>query len=186
MNYPTLKTQRLVLRPVRLSDAPAIQRHFNNWNIIKNLSKGVPWPYPADGAEQFLKKDALPRIAKGTSLIWTINLKEAPDEAVGLVDYHGEGERGNRGNWLAQHLQGQGLMTEAIAAVQDYLFFQHGVERMTVLNAKANFASAAVQKKTGCRLIGMTKLAHHSGETDTEEWEVTKESWAAARKGLKP
>ena len=31
---PTLQTSRLILRPLALSDAPAIQRHFNNWNII--------------------------------------------------------------------------------------------------------------------------------------------------------
>jgi hypothetical protein len=32
---PTLQTKRLVLRPLALSDAPDIQRHFNNWNVIR-------------------------------------------------------------------------------------------------------------------------------------------------------
>src|SRR5690242_7386141 len=35
MLAPTLLTERLILRPLALSDAPAIQRHFNNWNIIR-------------------------------------------------------------------------------------------------------------------------------------------------------
>ena len=35
---PTLQTERLILRPLALSDAPAIQRHFNNWNIIQHLA----------------------------------------------------------------------------------------------------------------------------------------------------
>ena len=39
---PTLQTERLVLRPLALSDAPAIQRHFNNWNIIQHLAQVVP------------------------------------------------------------------------------------------------------------------------------------------------
>ena len=55
-----------------LSDAAAIQRHFNNWNIIKNLASVVPWPYPDDGAETFIKQQ-LRRIAAGTEIYqWAI------------------------------------------------------------------------------------------------------------------
>ena len=64
MDTPTLLTDRLTLRPLALSDAPAIQRHFNNWNIIRNLATVVPWPYPDDGAETFIKRQ-LSRIAAG-------------------------------------------------------------------------------------------------------------------------
>ena len=41
MDTPTIQTRRLILRPLALSDAPAIQRHFNNWNIIQNLAAVV-------------------------------------------------------------------------------------------------------------------------------------------------
>lgn len=72
MDTPTLQTRRLVLRPLALSDAAAIQRHFNNWNIIKNLASVVPWPYPDDGAETFIKQQ-LGRIAAGTEIYqWAI------------------------------------------------------------------------------------------------------------------
>lgn len=47
MQTPQLETERLILRPLALSDAPAIQRHFDNWNIIRHLSTVVPWPYRA-------------------------------------------------------------------------------------------------------------------------------------------
>jgi len=57
MQTPTIETRRLNLRPLALSDAPAIQRHFDNWNIIKNLATLVPWPYPQDGAETFIKRE---------------------------------------------------------------------------------------------------------------------------------
>jgi hypothetical protein len=30
METPVIQTRRLILRPMALSDAPAIQRHFNN------------------------------------------------------------------------------------------------------------------------------------------------------------
>ena len=51
------ETRRLILRPLALSDAPAIQRHFNNWNIIRHLAQVVPWPYPEDGAETFIARE---------------------------------------------------------------------------------------------------------------------------------
>ena len=64
MQTPLFKTERLILRPITLSDAPAVQKHFNNWNIIQNLSTAVPWPYPPDGAESFIRAE-LQKIADG-------------------------------------------------------------------------------------------------------------------------
>jgi [ribosomal protein S5]-alanine N-acetyltransferase len=64
MKTPLLQTERLILRPIAMSDAPAVQRHFNNWNIIRNLSTVVPWPYPPDGAESFIRGE-LQKIADG-------------------------------------------------------------------------------------------------------------------------
>jgi ribosomal-protein-alanine N-acetyltransferase len=42
MHTPIIQTARFILRPLALTDAPAIQRHFNNWNIIRNLASVVP------------------------------------------------------------------------------------------------------------------------------------------------
>jgi hypothetical protein len=64
MKTPTIQVPRLLLRPLALSDAPPILRHFNNWNIIRNLASVVPWPYPDDGAETFVRLQ-LEKIAAG-------------------------------------------------------------------------------------------------------------------------
>ena len=72
---PTLHTPRLILRPLALSDAPAIQRHFNNWNIIQHLASVVPWPYPDDGAETFIAQE-LERAAAGEVIYnWMLVLR---------------------------------------------------------------------------------------------------------------
>ena len=74
MDTPTLQTDRLILRPLALPDAPAIQRHFSNWNVIRNLSKVVPWPYPDDGAEIFIRRQ-LEKIAAGEEIYeWVVVL----------------------------------------------------------------------------------------------------------------
>src|SRR6476620_8772707 len=101
---PTLQTDRLILRPLALSDAPAIQRHFNNWNIIKNLASVVPRPYPDDGAETFVRLQ-LGRIAAGEEIYqWVLALRFGDGEAIGNIHFspRGDNPKGNRGFWLAE------------------------------------------------------------------------------------
>jgi len=180
---PILTTDRLILRPVTLSDAPAIQKYFNNWNIIKNLTTDVPWPYPDDGAEYFLKNIALPKVAEGSSQMWGIYIKDCLDELVGIIEYHFNNDLGggNRGFWLAEPFWGKGYMSEAVTAVQDYLFFELGINRIIVVNAKSNIGSRRVKEKTGAKFISHCKLEHRNGETESEKWEITFESWATIR-----
>lgn len=181
ISFPQLESPRLVLRPLELSDAPDIQKHFASWSIIQHLSVSVPWPYPANGAETFTRA-ALAEIERGDAMYWTIRLRSAPEEAVGLLGYIvADRPGGNRGFWLAEHLHGQGLMTEAVEAFQDFVFFELGLERIEVGNAINNPASRRVKEKTGARFIGHDKLAHRDGENTSEIWEVTRERWSKLR-----
>lgn len=62
---PTLFTDRLVLTPLRLEDAPAIQALFLHWDTVRYLDSPVPWPYPDDGALVYVRDVALPAMAAG-------------------------------------------------------------------------------------------------------------------------
>lgn len=175
---PTLETQRLILRPISLADSEAIQKYFNDWEIIKNLSTVIPWPYPSNGAENYISEDALKRIRDISALIWVLVPKSGPDEAIGVIDFSpGGGAHGDRGFWIASKHQRQGLMSEAIARVNDFLFFTLKIEKFTVVNAKNNVGSRRVKEKTGAKFLKYGTLNHHSGETKTETWEVTRENW---------
>ena len=121
---PTLQTERLILRPLALSDAPAIQRHFNNWNIIQHLAQVVPWPYPENGAETFIARE-LERVAAGEVIYnWMLVLRGGDGEAIGNIRLRpwADDPKGNRGFWLAERYWNQGLMTEAVTAVNDFAF----------------------------------------------------------------
>lgn len=183
-NTPTLETSRLILRPIILEDAPEIQKHFNDWEIIKNLSVLVPWPYPEDGAISFIRDNALPRMERGEAMIWVIVPKETgKDKAVGLIDFRFEDNgQGNRGFWIARPYQGRGLMTEAVAAVNDFVFFECGVEKMLIANAAGNTASRRVKEKTGAVFQRFVEIPHNSGEKNAELWEVSAENWKKIRK----
>ncbi len=165
-----------------MADAPAIQRQFGCWEVIQHLSTGVPWPYPDDGAETFLRDVCLPKMASGDTMVWGLVLKDGPDEVVGLLDYKKEDDgMGHRGFWLAPRLHGQGYMTEAVVAFQDFVFLELGVERIVVMNARSNPGSRRIKEKTGARFLEEVEIPHRSGDGIGQRWEVTREAWIALR-----
>ena len=176
---PILQTRRLALRPLALSDALAIQRHFNNWNVIRHLALVVPWPYPDDGAETFIKRE-LAKIAAGEETYqWVLVLRSGDGQAIGNINFRprADSAKGNRGFWLAEPYWNQGLMTEAITAVNDFTFRTLGIESFHVCNAVTNVASRRVKQKTGAEFVGYVELAHHDGQSKAERWKVTREGW---------
>jgi [ribosomal protein S5]-alanine N-acetyltransferase len=176
---PTLQTERLILRPLSLSDAPAIQRHFNNWNIIQHLAQVVPWPYPENGAETFIARE-LERVAEGQVIYnWMLVLRGGDGEAIGNIRLRpwADDPKGNRGFWLAERYWNQGLMTEAVTAVNDFAFRVLGVDVLHVCNAVANEASRRVKQKTGAEFVGYIEVPHHNGQSRSEHWKVTREKW---------
>lgn len=179
---PTLETDRLILRPVTFDDAPALQKHFNDWDIIKFIGGHVPWPYPDDGAETFLTEYCFPKMKDEEHFyLWTITLK-GEDKSVGMLEYRFLADKDdNRGFWIAKHLWGQGLMSEAVNATQDYIFLEKGYPRIIVKNAASNEGSRRVKEKSGARQIGTAQGTYHIEDQTEEIWEITRESWAKFR-----
>lgn len=179
---PTLTTERLVLHPLTLGDAPALQKLFNNWNIIKHLNENVPWPYPDDGAYMFFKNDVLPRVKKHQAHIWTITLGGDP---IGLLEYRHTSNfntnQENRGFWIGEPYWNKGYITEAVIAVNDFVFFEMGIEKMILDNFKDNLASRRIKEKTGATFLKTTTRPHRGGTVEIDLWELTAENWKAFR-----
>lgn len=179
MHTPIIYTDRMLLRPLAASDAPAIQQHFNNWNIIKNLATVVPWPYPDDGAETFIRGE-LEKIARGEEIFqWVLVLQNGDGQAIGNISFRprAEGRKGNRGFWLAEPYWNRGLMTEAVEVVNDFAFHTLGLESFFVCNVASNEASRRVKQKTGAEFVGYIELKHHNGQSRSEKWIVRCEDW---------
>ena len=150
---PVLETERLVLRPLRLEDAPAIQEGFADWEVIRHLNGAVPWPYPADGALTHLRQ-TLAKGERGEHLGWALTMKGGDDRAIGRIDlWPDDGVRRDmRGFWLARAYWGRGLMTEAAERVTAYAFEVLGWPRLLLGNAKDNVGSRRVKEKQGAVL----------------------------------
>jgi RimJ/RimL family protein N-acetyltransferase len=176
-----LETKRLLLSPLRLSDAPAAQRLFPHWEIVQYLANRVPWPYPEDGALTYYRDIALPAMARGEEWHWGIRLKGGPDHIIGAINLT-RTQPDHRGFWLALPWQGQGLMTEATAAVNDYWFDVLGFPVLRTSKAVVNQPSRRISQKNGMRLLGTEERAYVSGKLMAEMWEITAEEWRALRK----
>lgn len=177
---PTLETARLLLRPLALEDAPALQELFPHREIVQYLSTKVPWPYPADGALQFVRDVALPAMERGEQWLWAIRLKGGPSHLIGVINLS-TGRDENRGFWLARQWQGKRLMSEACEAVTGFWFNVLGMERLRVSKAVSNLASRRVSEREGGRLVGVEERDFVSGRLQAEIWELTREDWNARR-----
>ena len=173
---PTIETDRLHLRALRLDDARATQLLFPHWEIVRYLNARLPWPYPADGAESFYRDVALPSVARGEEWIWAIEEKGGPDHLIGTISLRSRGEE-SRGFWLGQAWQGRGLMTEASDAVTDYWFNVLDKELLRVAKAIGNTTSRRVSEKQGMRLVGVVERNYVSGSLATELWEISRSEW---------
>jgi [ribosomal protein S5]-alanine N-acetyltransferase len=177
---PTLETRRLVLRPLRLDDAPAIQRRFARWEIVRWLRGGVPWPYPENGAEAHLR-ECLAQRARGEKFFWAIILK-ASGELVGSIELRpDDGSQDQRGFWLDSELQGRGLMTEAAERVTEYAFLELDWPHLWLTNAEGNAPSRRIKEKQGAKLVSRQPKRFVSGEGMAEIWLLDRDDWRARR-----
>lgn len=182
---PRLETPRLLLLPLVRADAPAIQRLFPRWEIVRYLNPRVPWPYPPDGAEVFVRDIALPAIERGDEWLWSLRLKTAPDTLIGLIHLLApkDAEMDNRGFWIDPTHQGQGLMTEAADAATDFWFNTLGFASLRTSKAVPNVGSSRITRKQGMRCVALIERDYVGGRFATEIWEITRAEWNAAKAG---
>jgi [ribosomal protein S5]-alanine N-acetyltransferase len=177
---PRLETKRLVLRPIEMADAPQIQKLFPQWEIVRFLSNRVPWPYPPDGAETFIRDMALPAMERDEQWIWTLRLKSDPANLIGAISL-ARGEKKNRGFWIVPEFQGQGLMTEAADAVTDFWFDVLRFPVLRVPKAIENEASRRISLRQGMRVVATEEHDYVGGRFPSEIWEITAAEWRARR-----
>lgn len=176
------ETARLILKGVTEADIPAYQKHFTDYEIIRHLTRNVPWPYPEDGAERFIKDIILPKQGND-SWMWGIYLKENPDELIGAIELWRKGKPEHRGFWLSRKHQGKGIMTEAVEPITAYAFDELGFEKIIFANAVGNVASRRVKEKAGANFLRTERAEFVDPQyTEHEVWELTRDNWLTNEK----
>lgn len=182
-----LETARLRLRPLRLSDAPRIQALFPHWEVVQYMAAVIPWPYPENGAQQFLEL-MLPKNEAGTQYDWAIMLRSNDsDQLIGLISLYPNSAEDSRGFWLGEAYQRQGYMTEAVTAVNDFAFGTLGMPVLMLNNAEPNRVSHRIKEISGASIVAIEEdTAFVGGRFRKIRWRLTREDWEAHRDHSNP
>jgi RimJ/RimL family protein N-acetyltransferase len=150
--FPTLRTDRLLLRQFQLSDAIDVQRLAG----VKEVAAGtfLPHPYPDGLAEQWITSQQQDFEA-GTLVNFALVL-QADEVLIGSIelDMVVGHQHARMSYWLGVPYWNQGYGTEAVNAVLAYGFTQRHLHRIYAPHFLNNPASGRVLQKVGMTYEG--------------------------------
>ena len=177
--YPTIETERLLLRPVTLDDAEAMFEYASDsentrYTFLTNQSLEET----KNNIAQFYLASPLGR--------WGIELKST-GQFIGTIDLHKIDsilKKAAIGYIINKKYWNQGLTTEANRAVIELAFEKIGMNKLTALHDKDNPASGKVMEKSGMRFSHAEPYAcmdqHEEGRIVTRvHYVLTKEDYFA-------
>lgn len=152
----TLKTERLLLRPLEPDDVEML------WPDISDpeISRYMAWEAHTDKSQTaaFLKGEVARReegrgytwaVFKGGEFCGIVSLISLVRSHRALVYNKAE-----LAYWLGRRFQGQGIMTEAVHRVMRFAFEEMGLHKLFVSHFVVNDASGNLIKRLGFRYVG--------------------------------
>ena len=153
LSVPTIRTERLLLRPPRPADAGAIAHYVADPRVAM-MTTSIPHPYPPGAAEAWLESLAAGRVAED---VWVIDASPiAWSEMVGIISFRPE--QAEIGYWVGVPFQGTGFASEAVGALVAHLFATRALPRITASVMVENDASLRVLQKVGFVRVGEQSL----------------------------
>ena len=175
----TLETERLILRPWREEDAPALYREARD----PQVGPSAGWkPHASLEESREILRTVLSE--PGT---FAVILRET-GEPVGSVGVfptelpEGKGES-EIGYWIGRPYWGQGLIPEAVRELQRWCFQDRGESRLWCGHFPGNDQSRRVIEKCGFTYVCQdSPRVWPSGETfDSRMYALTREDWEKQR-----
>ena len=181
---PTIKTERLILRPYTMKDALELQRLIGERDIAATTAN-IPYPYEDDMAEEWIEK--LPeRFKKGESVELAIAHRQEGFliGGIALMNMDKQSELAELGYWIGKPYWRNGYGTEAASAVLRYGFEAVGLNRIHAKYFKRNPASGRIMQKIGMKHEG--SLRQHFKKwgkfEDFEIYGILRSEYLAAHK----
>ncbi|HET9495274.1 MAG TPA: GNAT family protein [Chloroflexia bacterium] len=181
--FPTLETERLVLRRPRMEDAADVFEYRSDPEVIRTVTFDLH--VSIEDSQAWLQRTLERAPAESGACVFALELKSS-GKMIGtcgiFLDDVGHARAGtayvlNRAYW------GQGLTTEALRAVVDLGFLRLGFNRIFALCLPENVASARVMEKVGMIYEGILReyLFFKGGFHDVEVHSILRREWGAGR-----
>ena len=147
--FPEIETERLLLRRMKMSDAPA-------FFLLRSIDATMQYIDRVkftliEEAEALIQK-VLVSLEANEGIMWCITLKDKPDFLIGSIGYWriiNQHYRAEVGYMLHPDFWRKGIMKEALLKVIDYGFKDMKLHSIEAHINPANAASAAILEATG-------------------------------------
>lgn len=155
-----LETDRLILRRFTNSDAASM---FKNWAADEDVTKYLMWqPHSSIQVSQNVTDDWVRQYENDDFYQWAIVLNENGVEPIGSISVVHMNEKvamAHIGYCLGKKWWHQGIMSEALKAVMDFLFDVAGFNRIESRHDPNNPNSGKVMQKCGMKYEGTLRSA---------------------------
>ncbi len=140
-----LPTARLILRPLRPSDAGLMSLYAGDPRVAR-MTTSIPHPNPPGAAEAYI---AATLAGRRDDTVWAMDgTGQGAAELIGLISAKPHGDAVEVGYWVGPPFWNTGYASEALGAVVDHLFAR-GVARIVAAVFQDNPGSARVITKAG-------------------------------------
>ena len=179
----TIETSRLILRKAVREDAESM---FRNWASNPEVTKYLTWPTyeKVETAYQILDLWAS-EYEKPNFYQWMIELKELaePIGSISVVRQNDHVEEAEIGYCIGSQWWHKGIMTEALAAVIEYLFTEVGMNRVAARHDPNNPHSGGVMRKCGMKYEGTLRACdrNNQGICDAAQYAILQCEWEKRR-----
>jgi ribosomal-protein-alanine N-acetyltransferase len=160
--YIKIETERLILRPFSLGDAPEVQRLAGDKDIAANV-RMIPHPYPDGMAADWINSldDKLEH--DEIHLAVTLRSEGTLIGAIGLIG-DSANESAELGYWIGKTYWNKGYCTEAARAMMRYGFEQLNLNRIHAFYMTKNPASGRIMQKTSMTFEGTLRKCIKKGD----------------------
>ena len=150
-----LTGKRIILRPLRKTDAQDIYKNIQDKRIAK-YTLHVPWPYTLKHAHQFIEKSQEHR-KKQTEYTWGIELNKEIVGVISLMRISHEHQKAEMGYWLGKGCRSKGIMTEAGKLVLKFGFKKMKLNKIYAFTFTDNPCSKRVMQKLKMKQEGLMR-----------------------------
>ncbi|MBU2899268.1 GNAT family N-acetyltransferase [Vibrio hepatarius] len=154
---PVIETQRLILRPFRLSDSERVALLAGN-QLVSHMTANIPYPYTVEMASEWIKSHT-EKFEQRSAVIFAITIR-GNDSIVGAVSFPSiKGDLATLGYWIGCEHWGQGITLEAAKALISYAKRELNVAELEVQHLVENRQSCSVIKKLGMQYKEKRKIS---------------------------
>lgn len=181
MDQPTLKTERMLLRPLVPSDAERVQA-LAGAREVANGTLTIPHPYEDGVAEEWIAGRAEAFERRELIVFAQTTPAEGLVGVVGVELDMGQ-HRGELGYWVGVPYWGRGYATEAARRIVEYAFTDVGLRRVYAQHYARNSASGRVLEKLGMRKEGVLRshIVRFGEPRDSVLYGILADEWRSVK-----